>query len=253
MRTTPHTRLRALAPSLGRALAWALFLSLVVAPEWYRPVWERLNDDHVDPLYHADSILHLTAAHLGLSVVATLIAAVLSVTMAVVVTRPALSGNRQVAETLIRLAQAVPPVVVLALVIPTLGFGTLPTIAALGLYGLLPIFERTVAGLEGISEAVMESARGMGMSAWQILWRIELPLARRAIVEGVRLSLTVSIGTATLGSTVAAKSLGELILAGLLSNNNAYLVQGALISGLMAMLVYDLIRTVEQHWSASGR
>ena len=252
MRKVILTHPNTIAPMLWRSVGWGFFLTLVIAPEWYRPVLSILNDEHVDPVYHADSLIHLTMAHIGLSLLSTLIATLIAVTLAIVVTRPRFSNNRAIAETLIRLAQAVPPVVVLALVIPSLGFGNIPTIVALGLYGLLPIFERTMAGLEGLSLTVLESARAMGMNPQQILWHIELPLSRRAILEGIRLSLTVSIGTATLGSTVAAKSLGELILAGLLSNNNAYLVQGALISGLMAMLVYDLLRMLEREFVGVG-
>jgi len=232
-----------------RSVGWALFLSLVLQPDWFSPLWSTLNDAGVDPIYHADRVATLTLWHLALSLIATAVSTLGAVSLAIVVTRPSWSHERAFLESLLRLAQAIPPVVVLALVIPTLGFGNLPTLCALVLYGLLPIFERTVTGLEAVPQPVLLAARGMGMTDGQRLWRVELPLARPAILEGVRLSLTISIGTATLGSTVAAKSLGELILAGLYSNNNAYLVQGALICGLMAMLVYDLCRWLEQRWS----
>jgi osmoprotectant transport system permease protein len=86
----------------------------------------------------------------------------------------------------------------------------------------------------------------MGMSAGQRLWRIELPLALPLILEGIRLSLVINVGTATIGSTVAAKGLGEVIIAGLLSNNTAFILQGGLITGLMAILLYDLLAALER-------
>jgi osmoprotectant transport system permease protein len=86
----------------------------------------------------------------------------------------------------------------------------------------------------------------MGMSAGQRLWGVELPLALPLMLEGIRLSIVISVGTATLGSTVAAKGLGEVIIAGLLSNNTAFILQGGLVTGLMAMLLYDAMAAVER-------
>ena len=84
------------------------------------------------------------------------------------------------------------------------------------------------------------------MSAGQRLWGVELPLALPLMLEGIRLSIVISVGTATLGSTVAAKGLGEVIIAGLLSNNTAFILQGGLVTGLMAMLLYDAMAAVER-------
>ena len=120
-------------------------------------------------------------------------------------------------------------------------------------YGLLPIFENTIAGLESCPRAVLEAADGMGMSRWQRLRRVELPLALPLIMEGVRLSLVINVGTATIGSTVAAKGLGEVIIAGLLSNNTAFVLQGGLVTGLMAIILYDGLRLAEQRWIPMAR
>jgi osmoprotectant transport system permease protein len=137
-------------------------------------------------------------------------------------------------------------VAVLAVTVPLVGFGEKPTLIALFAYGLLPIFENTVTGLRTCPPAVMEAASGMGMSGRERLWKVELPLAMPLILEGVRLSLVINVGTATIGSTVAAKGLGEVIIAGLLSNNTAFILQGGLVTGLMAILLYDLMVTVER-------
>ena len=82
---------------------------------------------------------------------------------------------------------------------------------------------------------------------------MELPLALPLIMEGVRLSLVISVGTATIGSTVAARGLGEVIIAGLLSNNTAFVLQGGLVTGLMAILLYDAMRVLESRLVPAAR
>jgi len=89
----------------------------------------------------------------------------------------------------------------------------------------------------------------MGMSPGQRLRRVELPLAMPLILEGIRLSLVINVGTATLGSTVAAKGLGEVIIAGLLSSNTAFILQGGLVTALMAVLLYDALAALERRLS----
>lgn len=85
----------------------------------------------------------------------------------------------------------------------------------------------------------------MGMNGTQRLFRVELPLALPLILEGLKVATVINIGTATIGSTVAAKGLGEVIIAGLISDNTAFILQGGLIVGLMAVLIYDAMGLVE--------
>jgi osmoprotectant transport system permease protein len=99
----------------------------------------------------------------------------------------------------------------------------------------------------------MEAASGMGMSARQRLLSVELPLAMPLILEGIRISLVISVGTAAIGSTVGAKGLGEVIIAGLLSNNTAFILQGGLLTGLIAILLYDAMATLERRFLGSAR
>ena len=167
-------------------------------------------------------------------------------TLAVFVTRRSGAEFLPLSRTLINVGQTFPPVAVLAVAVPLVGFGLKPTLIALFAYGLLPIFENAITGLQSCPPAVLEAADGMGMSGGQRLWSVELPLALPLILEGVRLSVVINVGTATLGSTVAAKGLGEVIIAGLLSNNTALILQGGLVTGLMAMLLYDSLAAVER-------
>jgi osmoprotectant transport system permease protein len=142
---------------------------------------------------------------------------------------------------------------VLAIAVPLVGFGLKPTLIALFCYGLLPIFENTISGLRGCPRAVVEAASGMGMSAYQSLLQVELPLSMPLILEGIRLSLVINVGTAAIGSTVGAKGLGEVIIAGLLSNNTAFILQGGLVTGLMAILLYDAMATLERRLFRSSQ
>ena len=163
-------------------------------------------------------------------------------------TRPAGAQFLPLSRTLVNVGQTFPPVAVLAVAVPLVGFGQAPTLIALFAYGLLPIFENTIAGLESCPAPVLEAADGMGMSAGQRLRSVELPLAMPLIMEGVRLSLVINVGTATIGSTVAAKGIGEVIIAGLLSNNTAFVLQGGLVTGLLAIALYDGMKLLERRF-----
>jgi osmoprotectant transport system permease protein len=126
------------------------------------------------------------------------------------------------------------------------GFGARPTVIALFLYGLLPIIENAVAGLEGVPHAVREAADGMGLSAWQRLCQVDLPLAAPVILAGIRVSVTIAIGTATIGSTVGALTLGTPIFDGLVANKLPLVLEGAALVALFAIFTDMLFARLEQ-------
>jgi osmoprotectant transport system permease protein len=129
--------------------------------------------------------------------------------------------------------------------VPLLGFGFLPTVFALFLYGLLPVVRNTIAGLNAVPAHLVDAARGMGMSRMQILFRVEIPLAARVILAGVRISVIINIGTAMIGAVIAAGGLGSPIIAGLVQNNLAYLIEGAVPAALLAILIDQLMSNIE--------
>jgi osmoprotectant transport system permease protein len=143
-------------------------------------------------------------------------------------------------DALATIGQSFPPVAVLALAVPAVGYGPVPTLVALTLYGLLPILENTIAGLEGVPPAVREAAQGTGLSPWQVLRDVELPLAAPVILAGIRTSVIVNIGTAAIGSAVGAVTLGTPIIDGLATRKLPYVIQGAVVVGLFA-IVTDLV------------
>nr|WP_242521576.1 ABC transporter permease [Motiliproteus sp. SC1-56] len=222
----------------GWPLIWLLLLlGLALGMESLEPLFRWLEPDSRQVIYQRADFLNLLGRHLLVVTLASLLAILLGVSAAVAVTRP---GGRDFLPLLAQTAsmgQTFPPVAVLALAVPVLGFGTLPIIVALLLYGLLPIVRNTLAGIQGVDPAVGEAARGMGMSGWQRLWQVEMPLAAPVILAGIRTSVTVNIATAALGATVGASNLGDPIISGIVNGNTAYVVQGALMIGLLALTV----------------
>jgi len=97
-----------------------------------------------------------------------------------------------------------------------------------------------------VPRSVEDAARGTGMTGWQRLVEIELPLAFPVILAGIRIATVISLSTATIGSTVAAKTLGEVIIAGLTTSNTAFVLQGGLIVGVLAVLIYDGLAGIEK-------
>lgn len=226
-------------PTLIRLAALALLVALIAAPHWFEPLFQPLTEHGAPAIYTQASLLALTLSHLGTVAIATLAATLLAVALAILVTRPFGVEFLPLSRALVNVGQTFPPVAVLALAVPAVGFGEAPTLIALFLYGLLPIFENALTGLTTLPPAVVEAAKGVGMTATQRLIKVELPLAAPLILAGIRLSVVIGLATATIGSTVAAKTLGEVIIAGLLSNNLAFILQGGVIVALLAVLIYD--------------
>ncbi|MCB5204097.1 ABC transporter permease [Neorhizobium sp. T786] len=236
-------------PHVLRAGLLALLLAFLLTPQTFEPLLKPLVQANAPAIYNQGSLLSLTIQHLTIVLVATLAATIVAVSLAILVSRPIGAEFLPLSRSLVNIGQTFPPVAVLALAVPVLGFGEKPTLVALFLYGLLPIFENTLTGLTTLPPAVMEAARGTGMTGLQRLLKIEVPLAMPVILAGIRLSVVISLATATIGSTVAAKTLGEVIIAGLQTNNLAFVLQGGLIVGALAMLIYDGLSAVEQRLS----
>jgi osmoprotectant transport system permease protein len=234
--------------NVARLLLLGLLVTFLLAPRWFAPAFAPLNEFGAPAIYDQGNLLSLALWHVVTVIAAAFASALVAVALGVFVTRPAGAQFLPLSRAMVNFGQTFPPVAVLAITVPLVGFGQVPTLIALFAYGLLPVFENTIAGLEGCPRATLDAADGMGMSPGQRLLAVELPLALPLILEGVRLSLVINVGTATIGSTVAAKGLGEVIIAGLLSNNTAFVLQGGLVTAMMAILLYDAMRLVERRW-----
>ncbi|MDM9619209.1 ABC transporter permease [Rhizobium sp. S96] len=237
--------MKLIVANLFRVTALVVLLILLFRTEWLSFLLVPLTSNNAPAVYAQNSLPALAAAHLYLVAISIAGSAVLAILGGIFVTRKSGEDFLPLSRAIANAGQTFPPVAVLALAVPATGFGAAPTLIALFLYGLLPIFENTVSGLRQVSPSVLDAADGMGMNATQRLFRVELPLALPLILEGLKVATVINIGTATIGSTVAAKGLGEVIIAGLISDNTAFILQGGLIVGLMAVLIYDAMGLIE--------
>ena len=171
---------------LADPLLWlvTLFLILLVGLPHSQTLFSSLFPELPRPVYQQESFTALALAHFTLVGISSLIAVLIGVGAGIAVTRPWGAEFRPIVETIAAVGQTFPPVAVLAIAVPVMGFGPEPAIIALILYGVLPILQATLAGLGGISSSVMDIASGMGMSQGQRLRKVELPLAAPVILAG---------------------------------------------------------------------
>jgi osmoprotectant transport system permease protein len=199
-------------------------------------------------------------AHLQLSLMALATGGLISVPLGIFAARHARLESGALA--LASIAQTIPSLALLALMVPLLAslsavssrllgievpsIGFLPAWIALSLYSILPMLRNTVTGLAGVDPALIEAARGVGMTERQCLVRVELPLALPVIVAGIRTATIWVVGTATLATPVGATSLGNFIFSGLQTRNLAAVVVGSIAAAGLALALDGVIRTVER-------
>lgn len=158
-------------------------------------------------------------------------------------------GRRGVGELADRAAsfgEAFPTVALMALLVPSLGYGPAPVAVALALYGVLPILRATVAGLGAVPAEVVEAARGMGMSEGQAMFRVRLPIALPSIIQGARVCLVVNVAAATVGAAVGAGGLGVPIVSGIRSFDPLLILKGSIPAALLALAVDASLRAAER-------
>lgn len=226
-----------LAHLAGRPAAWATlaFAAALALLPFSDPLFHALFPELQRPLYTRASFLDLALSHAALVGVASLVVVSVGISVGIFVTRPAGRDFAGPVDTLTAVGQTFPPTAVLALAVPAIGYGGAPTIVALIAYGLLPVVSATIAGLNTVPAAPVQAADGIGLSPAGRLLKVELPLAAPVILSGVRTSVILNIGTATIGSTVGALTLGSPIIEGLSGSNPAYVLQGAILVGLFAI------------------
>jgi osmoprotectant transport system permease protein len=142
--------------------------------------------------------------------------------------------------------QTIPSLALLVFMIPFLGIGNAPAIAALFLYSLLPIVRNTCIGLHGIPPQLVESAKALGLSPWARLRLIELPLASRSILAGIKISAVLNIGFATLGALIGAGGYGQPILTGIRLDDTSLILQGAIPAAGLALLAQGIFELLER-------
>lgn len=188
--------------------------------------------------------VQLLVEHVQISMIALFISILLAVPFAIFVVKykRASEFTLQVAGIL----QTIPSLALLGLFIPLLGIGKVPAIVALVIYGLFPILQNTITGLNSIDPLLQEAADAFGMNRWEKLKKFELVLAMPSIIGGIRTSSVMLIGTATLGALIGAGGLGSFILLGIDRNNSALIIIGAISAALLAVLFSVIIKFLEK-------
>ncbi|MFN2581172.1 MAG: ABC transporter permease [Candidatus Dormibacteria bacterium] len=222
-------------PELSRLRVFYLPLAVVFGIALAFGVFQTLNPGPVDSAILNTTFLESRfVGHVALSGISFAVVAIVGVPLGVVI---AIGGRatRGVVFLLANLGQALPGIGVLVLLYAVLGLGAEPTIIALVAYGLLPVLRNTVAGIHAVDPAAVEAARGMGMTRTQALVRVQLPLASPLIFAGLRTTLVLIIGTATLGNFIGGGGLGDVIQSGINRSDRIVFV-GAVMVAALALL-----------------
>jgi osmoprotectant transport system permease protein len=192
-------------------------------------------------------LVRLTGEHLALVAVSLVAAILLAVPLGILGARRPEVGQAILA--VVGIIQTIPSIALLIFMVPLLGLGFWPAIVALFLYSLLPIIRNTYAGLQEIPLSLRESAEALGLSAFARLRLIELPLAARSILAGIKTAAVINVGTATLGGLIAAGGFGQLIFAGIRKGGEAgalLTLQGAAAAAVLALVVQGVFELAER-------
>jgi len=195
-------------------------------------------------------LLRLTAEHVVLVVVAMTIAILLAVPGGVLLTRR--EGWRTPLLAFAGVMQTIPSLALFGFLIPVPligGIGRRTAIVALVLYALLPILRNTLAGILGVDRAVRESAVAMGMTDRQVLLEVEIPLAARTILAGIRVAAVTTIGTATIAAAIGGGGLGVLIFRGIATVDSGLILAGAIPSAALALVADGALGLVERRFA----
>lgn len=194
-------------------------------------------------LDNQESLMVLLKQHVVLTVAAIGLAIAVGIPLAILASRvPAMERPVMI---LGNLGQAIPSLVVLALCLPIMGIGFAPSLAALLFRAILPILLNTFVGINNVDHALIEAARGMGMTENQILWKLQIPLTVPVMLAGIRTATVQAVSLATLAAFAGGGSLGNLIQQGIMINHYGRLMTGAVLTAVLALLADFMIGRLE--------
>jgi osmoprotectant transport system permease protein len=192
-----------------------------------------------------DTIGRLTWEHVQVTAAATVLVLLTAIPLGIMLTRKGFDRAAPVVVGVANIGQAAPAIGLVVLFAIWLGFDFWTAVLAFTLYGVLPVLRNTIVGLQGVDRTLVEAGRGMGMSAREVLLRIELPLAVPVIMAGVRTALVLVVGVASFATFIDAGGLGALIQTGITLFRTSVLVSGGLLIALLALVVDWLGRIME--------
>lgn len=189
--------------------------------------------------------------HVQLVLIPLAIATAIAFPIGVLLTRPRFRRYTGKVMGIFNAGQTIPPLAVIAVFFPFLGLGYRPALIALTIYALLPIARNTLAGLSGVPQEVKEAARGMGMTEWQILTQVELPLSLPVVMSGIKTSAVLTAGTAALAALIGGKGMGAVIFAGINFFRMELILAGTIYIGLITVLLDRILSFIENRLTPS--
>lgn len=201
-------------------------------------------------MMNGTEILLKTGEHLYLSFTALFIACLIAIPLGIY-----FANHDRLATPVIRVVQVIqtiPSLALLGFMVPLFGIGTLPAIIALILYSLLPVLQNTFTGIREVDKSLIEIGTGMGMTKRQILWLVQLPMARSVIMAGVRMAAVQTISVATIATFIGAGGLGDLIMRGIGTLDTAIILTGAIPTALLAIILDRLLLYLDDKLTPKG-
>lgn len=195
-------------------------------------------------LAHWDDFVTLLGEHVELVFISEVLAVIVAVPLGILATRDDRAKNA--IETVGNVAQTIPTLAIIALMFPLLGLGFLPALVGLFVYALLPVLTNTIAGLESVSDETVEAARGMGMTDWEVLRKVRLPLALPVIFAGIRTSTVLNVGTAYLAFFIGGGGLGVWVIGGIKLFDTPQLLAGAIAGAVLAITLDGALAVAER-------
>jgi osmoprotectant transport system permease protein len=192
-------------------------------------------------------IVYLSKQHMELVAMSGGLAILVGVSLGIVLTRPGVRRYAGLITQVVNLGTTVPTLAILALAMTVLGLGRPPALFGLFVLTLLPIVLNTVAGIESVPQHLIEAARGMGMTRFEVLLKVEVPNAAFVMLAGIRTALAINVGTAPLAFLIGGGGLGELIFTGIDVSEPGMLLAGAIPTALLAVLTDFAVGTA-QFW-----
>ncbi len=234
--------------SIHRGCSWMpaiVYFVLFFLWIFYFPVLQRLAAPWLPAqarIVSRTPLYVMAGQHLLLSGLSTALAVCTSLFIGVLV-RLSRSGElKTIVMSASSIGETIPSVAIIALAVPVLGYGNGPCILALYIYAILPVVRNAIIGFESVSPTVLEAGIGMGMSRFQLLWQVDLPLAKPIIVAGIRMALVINISAATIGATIGAGGFGVPIISGIRVYDPVMVIQGSVPVLLLALLADRLLR-----------
>ncbi len=195
---------------------------------------------------HYDDLIAATLEHLLLVLLALVISLIVAAALTILCSYSKAASN--ITLGLLSMVYSIPSLAMFALLIPLTGLGRTTAVTVLVVYNQYLLLRNFLAGLDSVDESIVEAAVGMGMAPMQLLFKIKLPLAKKAIVAGIRIALVATVSIATIAASINAGGLGTILFDGLRTMNYAKIVWGSVLSALLAILIDVLLRLLEKKW-----